>query len=580
MKYSNDPIFEAYVNHRKQFILEESVSNFYLSNPLQQIHDLYQYDLDCIEELMTEGMLGDAFSKVKGGIGKATSYVANKGLQLLFSLIKKTATPEELEEIKKLQDPKVLEQEAKKGMAALKGSESDQPATNNESVYLNKSFFASILTESNIEVMLERYSFVNEQILNEARRRNFSGGGQKRTNPKAATYVPQFDKTAGRKRGGKAAQEKAPYGSKAPKKATGTEKPMQLSKYVKQVADELKNKYSQKQVDKFQSMLSKKLGTSGEQVSQRAPVTGLRKRPTDVNAGQTSIATRTPQTPKSLGYQGSGGALSKGGGGDRTIDIESETVPAQTSNIQSPQLPYSGGSAAQPEKKEGLIRKAINWIKANPKRTAGTLVGIIAAIGIAVGGPMVLLPMLAKAGLGTTSLGAVGGAMFGAGKAAAANIASQGFSNKKFSGKSLGKTMLKGAGLGLVGGALGGASFSDQDVGTDVGDSDTGELDTSEEGDTAEGGDADYSGGTGDVSATSDDFQEYNGEPIDPKSWRDKIKMAALDKLKREGGGEIDSNKYNSFVKKLVAMGKGAQGKSIESIMGESYTAQYMSLLR
>ena len=584
MKYSTDPIFEAYSNHRKQFILEQSVSSFYASDPLQEIRDLYQYDLECIEELMTEGMLGDAFSKVKGGISKATSFVANKGLQLLFSLIKKSATPEELEEIKKLQDPKVLEQEAKKGMAALKSTESEQPATNNESVYLNKSFFASILTESNIEVMLERYSFVNEQILNEAKvgaRKAGSGSSYWDTTTQARRQKAEATKRK-RSEAGQKGQKAAPYGSKAPKKATGTEKPMQLSKYVKQVANELKNKYSQKQVDKFQSMLAKKLGTSGEQVSQRAPITGLRRRPTDVSAGQTSLTTRTPETPKSLGYRGADGSLSKGGSG-KTIDIESETVPSQTSNVPSPELPYSGGSvAAQPEKKEGIIRKAINWVKANPKRTAGTLVGIIAAIGIAVGGPAVLLPMLAKAGLGSTALGAAGGAISGAGLGAAKNIASQGFSNKKFSAKSLGKSALKGAAFGAATGAIGGAAkLADQDVTSGMGDSGAGDVDTTDVGgDTAEGGDSDYTGGTGDVSATPEDFQEYNGEPLDPKSWRDKIKMSALDKFKRDGGGEIDASKYNSFVKKLVAMGKGAQGKSIESIMGESYTVHYLSLLR
>jgi hypothetical protein len=573
MKYSNDPIFEAYSNHRKQFILEQSVSSFYSSDPLQELRDSYKYDLQCIEELMTEGMLGDAFGKVKGGISKATSYVANKGLQLLFSLIKKTATPEELEEIKKLEDPEVLKQEAKKGMAALKGTGSEQPVTNNESVFLNKSFFASILTESNIEVMLERYSFINEQILNEAKVGARKAGSDSSYWDTTTQARKQKSEATRRKRSeaGRKGQKAAPYGSKAPK-ATQTQKPMQLSKYVKQVADELKNKYSQKQVDKFQQMLSKKLG-KGDKVSQRAPITGLPKRPTDVASGDTSLATRPSQTPRSLGYTGSSGTLSK----DRVIDVESETVPSQTANIPSPELPYSGGSVAQPEKKEGIIRKAINWVKANPKRTAGTLVGIIAAIGVAVGGPAVLLPMLAKAGLGSTGLGAVGGALGGAGLGAAKNIASQGFSNKKFSAKSLGKSALKGAAIGAVTGALGGSTLSDQDVSTG-GDVDTG--DTGDTGDTAEGGDSDYTGGTGDTSATSDDFQKYNGEPIDPKSWRDKIKMSALDKFKREGGGQIDAEKYNSFVKKLVAMGKAAQGKSIESIMGESYTVHYLSLLR
>lgn len=543
MKYSTDPIFEAYSNHRKQFILEQSVSSLYTSDPLQEIRDLYQYDLECIEELMTEGMLGDAFSKVKGGISKATSFVANKGLQLLFSLIKKTATPEELEEIKKLQDPKVLEQKAKEGKELLKGSESKETATNNESVFLNKSFFASILTESNIEKMLEKYAFVSEQIISEV-----TIGYSKKA---AEGYPESMEKRSN------------PYKQGVRRKRAETaRKNLELAKLAKVVADGLKKKYDNREINRFLLALD-------NQVSQRAPITSLRQRPTDVPAGETSLATRASQELERSEPKG-GGELSKFIG-----DVPTEVLPAKTSNIPSPELPYSGGSAPQEKKKEGLIRKAINWVKANPKRTAGTLVGIIAAIGIAVGGPAVLLPMLAKAGLGSTALGAVGGAVGGAGLGAAKNIASQGFSNKKFSAKSLGKSALKGAAIGAVTGALGGSSLSDQDVSTG------GDVDTTEVGgDSAETGNTEYAGDTGDVSATPDDFEKYNGEALDPKSWRDKIKMSALDKLKQEGGGQIDASKYNSFVKKLVAMGKGAQGKSIESIMGESYTVHYLSLLR
>jgi hypothetical protein len=545
MKYSTDPIFEAYSNHRKKFILEQSVASFYASDPLQEIRDLYQYDLECIEELMTEGMLGDAFSKVKGGISKATSYVANKGLQLLFSLIKKTATPEELEEIKKLQDPKVLEQKAKEGKELLKGSETKETATNNESVFLNKSFFATILTESNIEKMLEKYAFVSEQLLAEAMVGAREAGSE---SPfwKQTTQAKKQKKETGRRNRREAAL-----------------KNLELAKLAKVVSDGLKKKYNDREINRFLLALD-------NQVSKRSSNTSLRQRPTDVPAGETSLATRASQELERSEPKG-GGEIYKDIG-----DVPTEVLPSQTSNTPSPQLPYSGGSAPQEKKKEGLIRKAINWVKANPKRTAGTLVGIIAAIGVAVGGPMVLLPMLAKAGLGSTALGAVGGAVGGAGFGAAKNIASQGFSNKKFSAKSLGKSALKGAAMGAATGALGGSMLSDQDVSTDAGDVDT----TDVEGDTAEGGDADYTGGTGDVSATPEDFQEYNGEPIDPKSWRDKIKMAALDKFKQDGGGQIDTEKYNSFVKKLVAMGKAAKGKSIESIMGESYTVHYLSLLR
>jgi hypothetical protein len=586
MKFGTDPIFESYVNHRKQFILEESVSNFYRFNPLQQIHDLYQYDLACIEELVTEGMLGDAFGKVKGGLEKATSYVANKGISLFLSLIKKFATPEDLKGIEQLKDPEKLKELAAKGMQTLNtGSATEEPVTNNEGVYLNKRFFASsILTESNIEVMLERYSFVNEQILSEAAKKSPKAADEslfaKDRQLKAAATA------AKRSEAGKKGQAKAPYGSKAPKakKTTEAEKPMQLSKYVKQVADELKKKYSQKQVSKFQGMLSKKLGTGVEQTSQRAPITSMPKRPTDISGG-----TNTSLVPTRAGSQANAQRqLGGGSASDQRLSerIPTVNVPSVTDNAGAAlELPYTDVKAPETKSKEGIIRKAINWVRANPKRTAGTVLGIIAAIGIAVGGPAVLIPMLVKAGLfgtgalGTAATGAATGALAGAGIGAAKNIASQGFSNKQFSGKELGKAALKGGGKGAVVGAAGGllkGMFDDHSAS----DTTTEPVKTSDTGDTEEGGDSDYTGGSGDVSATSSDFQKYNNEPLDPKSWRDKIKMAGLDKLKREGGGEIDANKYNSFVKKLVAMGKGAQGKSIESIMGESYTVQYLSLLK
>jgi len=599
MKYSTDPIFEAYSNHRKQFILEQSVADFYSSDPLKQIHDLYKYDLECIQELVTEGMLGDAFSKVKGGIGKAASYVANKGIQLLFSLIKKTATPEDLKGIEDLKDPEKLKELAKKGMATLnKEASSEEPATNNEAVYLNKLFFASsVLTESNIQRMLERYSFVNEQILTEAKvvsgySKKYAEGLpetiEKRSNPHKAIVKRKRRENAEtlNKKQEEERQKKSNQSTKG-KKAESKEKPMSIAKYAKQVADELKKKYSDKQIAKFSETLSKKLGGK-DQVSQRAPITSLGKRPkTDVLKGDEGslvpVSSGKERVSPQLGYGGSSNLTRIE---PKSDDIQVEPISSTTSDIKSKELPYTGVSAPATKNKEGIIRKAINWVKANPKRTAGTLLGIIAAIGVAVGGPAVLIPMLTKAGLfgggtlGTAATGAASGALFGAGTSAAKNIASQGFSNKKFSGKELGKSVLKGAGKGAAAGAIGGVikGMFDDHTSDSVGNAQP--LKPSDTGDTEAGGDSDYTGGTGDVSATSADFQKYNGEPLDPKSWRDKIKMSALDKFKREGGGEIDASKYNNFVKKLVAMGKGAKGKSIESIMGESYTVHYLSLLR
>lgn len=572
--YNDDRnIFNSYVQHRKQFILESNIAEFYKEDHIQQIHDLYKYDIDCISEMLEEGMIGDAFGKVAGGVKSAAKFVATKGVEMLLGLIKKTATPEELQEIQQraedLKDPQKAKALASQAMQTINSSAeqtpeqaSEQPATNNESVYSNKRFLArNIVTESNLVRLLERYSFVTEQILEEARAPKPQLSDKERKAKAKAT-------AAKRSAAGKKGQAAAPYGSRAPKADAAQQQTRgkgTLTQYAKQVAAELKNRYSkspaqlQNAFKDFQRILSTKVGAQ--------PATG----------GSSKFAPKATQMPQRPATSAAGAAGAPPTGA-------APAAPATTAGAPPTGVPAT--AVTSPAGKEGFIRKAVSWIKANPKRTAGTLLGIVAALGLAIGGPLVLIPLLAKAGLvgagtlGTAAAGAATGAVAGGGIAAAKNIAQQGFSNKEFSGKELLKKAGKGALMGAAGGAAGGlikgalgTAGAPEETSDDTTDDTTGETPE----DTTDHGDSSYTGGTEDVSATPEDFQKYNAEPLDPQSWRDKIKMTALDKFKREGGGSIDANKYNSFVQKLVSLGKSAKGQSIETIMGESYTVGYLN---
>ena len=581
MSMDNNLIFEKYNTQTKRFVLETSIANYYKQNPLEQIYDLYKYDIECIEELIEEGMLGDAVGAVKGGLQKATEFVKNKGLEMFLALLKKIATPEDLKGIEQLKDPEKLKELAAQGIQTLNSVQAPQQEaspTNNESVYSNKRFFAGkILTESNIVKMLEEYNFVNGQILTEAK-----------------TYETDFDK---KKRLAAKAQSKVKAPAKVKASAPVAQKQQRgggsLTTYARQVASELKNRYSkspqqlQNGLKDFQRILTTQLGSTPSKggSSARAAVSSMPQRPASV------------MTPAAQQQQASGGTSQR---------PASAMSSASTRQTQQPQAVGGAGAAPQtnvsapPAQKEGLIRKAINWVKSNPKRTAGTVLGIIAAIGLAIGGPMVLIPLLVKAGLGSTLVGAAGGAVAGAGVAAAKNIASQGFSDQEFSGKKLATSMGKGAALGAVGGAAKGM-FDHNDVSTDTEqDTSTEVEDQQDQGDTEEGGDADYTGGTNDTASQdqgdteeggdsdytgghpevdADQFKQFNKSTFDPNSKMDQAKKLLMQKLSDNNAGQIPTNKYNDLASKVgVLLKQGLKPDQIaQKLVGESsYTAGYL----
>lgn len=623
MRYDNDLIFESYASHRKQFILESSIADYYRENPLEQIYDLYKYDIDCIEELVQEGALGDMWGKVKGGVKQATQFVANKGVEMLLGLLKKIATPQDLQGIEQLQDPTKLKQYASQGMQSLNsvGGNQAQPATNNESVvYSNKRLFAAaILAENNLFEMVEKYTFITEQILSEAK-------GSKAGYTKAGSDASYWDKTTAaknqkaqatarkRREAGQKGQKAAPYGSKAPaapaeqqqsiasntaaapaadpgleqkltskaREIKGQQQPRgagALNKYVKQVADELKKRYSkspsqlQDGLRSFNQQLTAALGSKPTSNAAGSPAKGtigsLPKAPSNVQpptyptaGGSTAPVTNSAGTtpaPAAGGTGGTGGAATTAPAGG-----------APSTNVNAPATPQ----------KEGLIRKAINWVKANPKRTAGTVLGIIAVIALAVGGWAVLAPMLAKYGF---LAGAAKGAIVGGAKNAVQNIAQQGFSDKEFSGKELAKQTGKGAALGgaiggLMGAAAGGdhSQDNDQEV-TQYQQVDQPEPDEMEPAETPQ--------------VNDDEFAKFNvpqhGSPdeqaasgFDPNSPMDQAKKMIMQKLKDGNNGQIPASKYNAAAAKVAGLLK--KGMKPDQIAAQlvadsvSYTTGYL----
>jgi hypothetical protein len=616
MTYDNEFIYESYVNHRKKFILESNISEYYRQNPLEQIYDLYKYDIDCIEELVEEGAFGDMWGKVKGGVGQATKFVANKGIEMLLGLLKKTLTPEDLKGIEQLQDPAKLKEYAAKGMKELNaaGSSQAQPTTNNESaVYSNKRLFAAaILSENNLLEMFEKYTFITEQILTEAKKQKVyetEFDRKKREAAEAAAKEEAKKAKAAAKAAAKSANKQpakqsiasstpapaAPTPSAAPSSAapavdvnkltaaarsvTGQLQPRgagALNKYVKQVANELRKRYSkspsqlQDGLRSFNQQLTAELGkkttanASGSPA--KGPIGSLPKTPTAGGA-----ATSAGTTTTAAGTTAAGGA------------------PA--TNVSVPSTPQ----------KEGLIRKAINWVKSNPKRTAGTVLGILAVLAVAVGGWAVLAPMLAKYGL---LAGAAKGAILGGAKSAVQNIAQQGFSDKKFSGSELAKKTAKGAGWGTVMGGLLGLGGGDDGGGDDGGDGGDGDNDEDYVKDDTRRGELQYKRATGfqepepdemepddEPPVDDDEFAKYNvpreGSPeeqaasgFDQTSPMDQAKKMIMQKLKALNNGEIPASKYNAAAAKVAGLlKKGLKPDQIASQLvtdSVSYTKGYL----
>ena len=525
MKSDSQLIFERYSQSKQQFILEGSIK------------DLYNYDMQCVYELMQEGMFSDTLSKfgqsVKGAASKVGSFVKGKLEQSFASLLAKMLPEEEKAKLQSQlqdlqQDPSKLEEYKKQGMAELNKS---SEASEEFAFESNKSFLVrTVFTQDNLEELFESF------LLEEATRK-------------------------------KKARMKPTVKSTAPSAA--------------QIADFLKKKYKtpqslQKGYDAFNNQLTKKLGVQPTSVKSASKATGSRATGSKASASAPISTVDTEEVPnpenEPLGRE--------------PMSTLPER-PASTSSAASSAPTGSTGStgSAAPQQKEGLFKKAFNWVKSNPNLTAAGVIGIVAALTVVSGGS--LLPVLA-------------GALKGGAIAGGIDAAKQKLQTGKVDWKKTASTALKGAAGGTVlGGMFGGGSGAEDvdttDLDTDAGgnedgivsgggdfdsdvDSDQTDTQTSED---PKGGEEEI---PSDVPVSDEDFQKYNRGKFNPKSIEDQTKRLAMDQLKHKFNGEIPASKYNSLATKIHSFLKTHKGMSPESalaqidptIFGESYTKGYL----
>ena len=160
------------------FILQESFSDLYKNNAIIDLQEWYEYDLQCLNELLVQEGLGDALKSVGqkiGGAVKGAGDFAMKMLATALGKILKMAMPSEEEaqkltqEVQKLQsDKSYLDQQAAAGQKLLSTGGNEAA----EEVYeSNKEFLlTTVFSESNLR------EFFKQSLLTEAKAGRPKGG--------------------------------------------------------------------------------------------------------------------------------------------------------------------------------------------------------------------------------------------------------------------------------------------------------------------------------------------------------------------------------------------------------------------
>lgn len=442
MRNDIDLIFQSYlkaINPNKQQtpILTESVSKFYSNRFVLELQESYRYDLECIDQIIEEGRIGDALSKFAGGISDAASkvkeFAKGKWTELAQPLINKiiaSLTPDAktlgnflvgLDDVSK--NPQKLEQKANELDSRMSASEASEEYAF-ESFKSNKQFLAeNIFTESNIEELF--YS-----VITEAAKKKPTA----KPAPKAKKPVKPTPKN--KKKSPQAGVQKVP---------TRTDVRRALIDYIAKKGDK------QKALDDIigdvqQSITGVKAPRAAASAASKAKqfkplskpktVDGMLDR-ADMYGGLTPRVSQSPATRET-------GLTPRG---SRELSTpESELVNARFSDVGSLRsaeaTPELGAGEAEEPQKEGLLKKIWGWVKNNKGASlAAVAIPAISAIALAIGGWPMLAPLLVK-GLAAGGLNAA--------KYVVGGISKGG----KFSWGDLGKAVLKGAGLGMAGGAL------------------------------------------------------------------------------------------------------------------------------
>ena len=556
MKSDSQLIFERYSQSKQQFILEGSIK------------DLYNYDMQCVYELMHEGAFSDTLSKfgqsVKGAASKVGSFVKGKLEQSFGALLAKMLPEEEksklASQLQGLQkDPNKLKELQQQGMKELNSS---SEASEEFAFESNKSFLVrTVFTQDNLEELFESF------LLEEAARK------------KAARMKPTV-------------------------KSTGP--------LVDQIVKQLQKKYKtpkslQRGYDSFNTQLTKRLGVQPTTIKSASKATGSRggSKATGLNAVAPAPTSPvdTEDTPNPE---------------DGPLEREPiSSLPERPSAVAAPDT-GAGAGAATPAtdagsesspQKEGLFKKAFNWVKKNPNLTAAGVLAVVAALTVVTGGS--LIPVV---------LGSLKGGILAGGRNAMKQKAETG----KIDWGQTASSALKGAAGGATGGALVGAAadylMGGEDMGVTEDELNSNEpsggfrpsSDSEESGSFRDGIDSDSDpeesvspepqrsgsatsddpkGGEdelpSDVPVSDEDFNKYNGGKFNPKSIEDQTKRLAMDQLKHKYNGEIPASKYNALASKIHSFlkthktHKGMDAEKIlaqidPTIFGESYTKGYL----
>lgn len=561
MKSDSDLIFENYLkSFNAPFALEGSIATYE-----EQLKEWYQNDLACIDELFEEGAIGDALSKVSGGLksvtGSAKTFLANKMLQPIVNWIvngiQKLSGQEKENAIKGLEkvfsDPNFAVKQAKS--VGMESEASEEYAF--ESYLITREYLLkNVFTESNIEIIFGSFTLLSEA----AKKKSAKKGSPKSKIGLNVTKIAQpvidaYNKALAD------LNSKYPSGSAA-------------SNAAKRFNSAIRNAVQPSLSPEGSSIIQPKPSRAASAVKSKSPKTVS---PTTGSTLPTPTGASSLTAPKtsssSMVPTEKGGELATTGSKRKDtglakpdyIDIESETLPI--------------------EKKQGFIRKALSWMKDHPNATAAGIIGLASLVTLATGGSFV--PLLI-AGLKGGGLGGIVSAI------------KQKVQTNEVDWKKVGSDALKGAAGGSILGAITGGGQHADDTSVDDSSSDISDDTTSDSSDMT---DTEVSEPVSmpsrqsmmshqaepdvapepapEVHATDAEFQKYNSKSYNPKSydpnsWVDKLKRDAMDKLKQEGDGHISPRKYNDFTDKLKKLGSAAKGKSVEEIMGESYTAQYL----
>lgn len=539
MNLDSQLIYESYLRSKNPFILEGG------------IQDLYKHDLACIDEILSEGMLGDTLSKIGKTIGGAAksvgSFFSDKLMKGIFDLLVSKLSKEEKDKLagglKNLEDPSFLQQKAKEGQNLL--------SQQNESNFSNKDFLLSVLfTEENIS------EYLQSGLLLEAKKRG-----------KAAKISPLSKKTT------------------------------QMAKEISELLQKTYKNESQRKAAyrRFNAQLLKKLGIKDirmvedqpEDETQAAAVSSPSPDAKPKTSGDRSLDVRN------RGLETVPSETEKGGNGRPRIDISDGPIVDTEQDKSGTYVPVE---------KEGFLKKAYSWIKQNPNLTAAGVLALVAALTVATGGA--ILPIASKALLGA---GITGGIEAGKQKLQTGKVDWNKVKTSALKGAA-GGAVLGGVGQ-LVGGAassLGGDDAGvDTDTSADTGNENIDNYDTKDYSDddnfNAKQNTLDTYGDADkefidsqetqqpeqpdvDTSVSEDEFKQYNKSSYNPQSLEDQTKKFGMEQLKQKYNGKIPASKYNELAAKISKLVRTKQGLTPESalaqidptLFGESYTTQYL----